>query len=376
MCLMNKKCPWRIYASINSSSIRVVFRSFNDVHNCTWQDRVSLLTNARIADIYIEEFRINPNISAKQLQKKLIKREYEVTYFNDRFVVQMRGEPSYGCRMYKVSGIPCCHMLSALRMERHDDQDLNLLLSHWFTVEKLRSCYATPLKAVGGMNMWNSTDACVNPPPYKRPPGRPPGKKRKREVGETRPGMIPKRGTKIHCGLCGQEGHNRLYCKSLHVDKPPSNPRGRPRIRPVTEAPMMSSQVPNISASSSQALVVASQLVAQSQPMEDLPNLSAALPKRRRGRPRKSQFDGVSSSQPNLTTPREPIYDTGPVHLPREGVGLFTSSITGDDYIAVGSRVTDTSDNTILQSTLYRSREKKKLAARAAAGGKNSEKSV
>uniref|UniRef100_A0A1J3GZT7 Uncharacterized protein n=1 Tax=Noccaea caerulescens TaxID=107243 RepID=A0A1J3GZT7_NOCCA len=97
---------------------------------------------------------------------------------------------------------------------------------------------------------------------------------------------------------------------------------------------------------------------------EDLPSLSSALPKKQRGRPRKSQFYGASSSQPNSTTRQEPIYDTGPVHLPREGFGLFTSSLTGDDYISVGARVTDTSDNTILPSSLYKAREKKKLAAR------------
>ena len=43
-----KKCPWRISASINSSSNRVGIRALNDEHNCTWQGKVSLLTNARI----------------------------------------------------------------------------------------------------------------------------------------------------------------------------------------------------------------------------------------------------------------------------------------------------------------------------------------
>ncbi|CAH2047385.1 unnamed protein product [Thlaspi arvense] len=60
-----KDCPWRIYASINSSSPRVV---------------VSLLTNARIAELYIEELRENPNISGMQLQNKLLRRNINVPW--------------------------------------------------------------------------------------------------------------------------------------------------------------------------------------------------------------------------------------------------------------------------------------------------------
>ena len=74
-----KKCLWRISGSINSSSTRVVVRAYQEEHNCTWQGKVSLLTNSRIADIYIEEFRINPNISAIQLQQKLQRRNINVS---------------------------------------------------------------------------------------------------------------------------------------------------------------------------------------------------------------------------------------------------------------------------------------------------------
>ncbi|CAH2046652.1 unnamed protein product [Thlaspi arvense] len=264
----DKKCPWRISASINSSSIRVVVRAFNNEHNCTWQ-----------------------------------------------------GEAAYDDLKISIY-CPWSRAKALLDEQIHKTKDCIPL------IDKLRSCYANPLKAVGGMNMWERTGSHVNPPPYKKPPGRPPRKKRKREAGEARPGMISKKGTKIHCGLCGQEGHNRLYCKSLPVDKPPKQPKGRPRLHPVASA--SSSQMPVISASSSQAPDESTGLVAQSQPMEDLPSISDALTRRGRGRPRKSQFSGASSSQPNPTTRQEPIYDNGPVNIPREGVGLFTS-LTGDD---------------------------------------------
>ncbi|XP_024016322.1 uncharacterized protein LOC112089797 [Eutrema salsugineum] len=59
----DRKCPWRLYASINSSSNRVVVRTFQEEHNCTWQ-----------------EFRLNPEYSANQLQLKILARNINVTW--------------------------------------------------------------------------------------------------------------------------------------------------------------------------------------------------------------------------------------------------------------------------------------------------------
>ncbi|CAH2078993.1 unnamed protein product [Thlaspi arvense] len=294
----DKACPWRISAFINSSSIRVVVRAFNDEHDCTWQGKAAYndlkiyvycpwsiefskcdAVENNLGELFKAAIRIartKPVVEmledirqCKRLEAEKAKGDYtprakalleqQIHKIKDciplscgmgEFVVMMRGDISCGCRMYKVSGIPCYHIISALCMGRQADQDPKTLLSHWFTVQKLRSCYAYPLKAVGGMNMWDKSDVRINPPPYKKPPRRPPGKKRKREVGEARPGMLPKRGIKIHCDLCRQDGHNMLYCESLPVEGPPKNPCGRPRIRPIT-----SSQMPVISASSSQAPV-------------------------------------------------------------------------------------------------------------------------
>ncbi|CAH2066087.1 unnamed protein product, partial [Thlaspi arvense] len=245
----NGKCPWRLYASINSFLTRVVIRSLQEEHNCTWQGKVSLLTNARIADIYIEEFRLNPDISANQLQEKLLSTNinllicliecrtffseyskcdavennlgeyfnaairiartkpivemleeirkkleaekdrgdytprakpielgkncrslpcgmgtYEVSYFSDRYIVHLRNKTSCTCRMYVVNGIPCCHIASALRLERKAEQDPKT----W----RRFGC---------AMQEKVTTDVRINPPPHKKPLGTPPGKKRKRE---------------------------------------------------------------------------------------------------------------------------------------------------------------------------------------------------
>ena len=54
--------------------------------------------------------------------------DYEVGYFNDKFLVKMRGDIFCSCRMYKIGGIPCCHIVSAMRLEKNADQDLKTLI--------------------------------------------------------------------------------------------------------------------------------------------------------------------------------------------------------------------------------------------------------
>lgn len=112
--------------------------------------------------------------------------KYEVTYkMVDRYVVHLRNEVTCSCRFYLVSGIPCCHICSALRLEKHADQDPKTLISTWFTTEKLRTCYQKGLEPVNGINLWKvTTTERVLAPNFKSPGGRPPGKKRKKEKGE------------------------------------------------------------------------------------------------------------------------------------------------------------------------------------------------
>ncbi|CAH2035177.1 unnamed protein product [Thlaspi arvense] len=144
----------------------------------------------------------------------------------------------------------------------------------------------------------------VKPPPYKNPQGRPPGKKIKRENGEAR-----EKGKMTKVGLV-------MPTERLRREQPE---------RPTS--------------------------------------ISQALPKRRPGRPRRDWFGAASSSQ-EASRQHQPSYDTAPIQIPREEYGLFTSRLIGDDYISVGSRVTDTSDNTILPSYLFAARECKKMASR------------
>ncbi|CAA7037861.1 unnamed protein product [Microthlaspi erraticum] len=322
--------------------------------------------------------------------------KYEVTYVknevHDRFVVHLRNKTSCSCRLFVVSGIPCCHIASALRLERGEEQDPKTRISQWFTADKLRACYCTPLGPVNGMNLWKVTTGLrVTRPPFGSPGGRPPGKNRTREKGEKKKepenGKMPKLGITMHCGNCREAGHNKTKCTNTPKPKPPKKPPGRPRTREIPDAPGWTaghrestqllldnewrpwnedgagnSSQPNKPSGKGRK----KQKVSLSQPIPEVPSLSSAVPKRKRGRPRKNEAENLPYSKPELTSrSKERAYDTGPRLIPQEGYGVFTSPDTGDDYIQLGKSVVDARNNTILPSSLYKARDAKKAKTNA-----------
>ncbi|CAA7052209.1 unnamed protein product [Microthlaspi erraticum] len=182
----------------------------------------------------------------------------------------------------------------------------------------------------------------VTRPPFGSPGGRPPGKNRTREKGEKKKepenGKMPKLGITIHCGNCGEAGHNKTKCKNTPKPKPPKKPPGRPRTREIPDAPgwtagrtegtqlLIDDWRPwneDGAGTSSQAdkptgRARKKQKLSLSQPIPDAPSLSSAFPKRKRGRPRKNESENLPHSQPELTShTKEPVYDTGPRLIPR-----------------------------------------------------------
>lgn len=47
--------------------------------------------------------------------------DYEVGYFNDKFLVKMRCDIFCSCRMYKIGGIFCCYIVLVMRLEKNVD---------------------------------------------------------------------------------------------------------------------------------------------------------------------------------------------------------------------------------------------------------------
>ncbi|CAD5318392.1 unnamed protein product [Arabidopsis thaliana] len=414
-----KKCPWRISASINTSSSIVVIRALNDEHDCTWQAVKDVLpfaehrmcarhihanwkkkhSGVEFEDLFwaaaycyytvqfdrnmeelktysldayndlkifvffpwssVEENNLGESFNAtiriartkpilemlEEIRKRVMQIDlakncrplscglgnYEVAYFNyktnmrmDGFIVQLRGVVSCTCRMYLISGIPCSHIISCLRHEKNTDQDPKTLTSPWLTTEKLKRCYLNLMQPVNGMNLWRVTSAPrVKPPPQKKPNGIPPGKKRRRK--------------RKHCSLCGEEGHNKLKCKTVPKPKPRKKPPSRPRKRPFASISEAEPSLPSLPSLPNE--------------VEDLPSLSSALPRKGHGRPRK-RFHGFSNFISLATeTYRRREEDLFRFDKTIEGYGVFTSPVIGDDYIHLGRSIVDSRDNTILPST-------------------------
>ena len=64
--------------------------------------------------------------------------------------------------------------------------------------------------------MWKARDhPPIEPPPFKVMPGRPKRNKRKPRDESKKLGKFPRKGTKITCNKCKQQGHNKKGCKEI-----------------------------------------------------------------------------------------------------------------------------------------------------------------
>lgn len=116
------------------------------------------------------------------------------------------------------------------------------------------------------------------------------------------------------CSIYRHEGHTKSKCTNVIVPKP-NNPRGRQRLKPIgpfTEGvslsqPLLYHAWPPLSQVETGS---------SSQLCEYLPSLSYALPRKRRGRPCKNHIDSVGTSSEAPLPNQQPIYDTGPRHIP------------------------------------------------------------
>lgn len=117
------------------------------------------------------------------------------------------------CRKWTLTGIPCSHAISCITFNK---EDVTKYVSDYFRVSTYKRCYAPLIYPVNGPNMWAKTGLPpIQPPPRRRPTGRP-KKQRRREADEPKKGTkLVRRGTTVACKRCGRTGHNRRTCKGL-----------------------------------------------------------------------------------------------------------------------------------------------------------------
>ncbi|XP_014511415.1 uncharacterized protein LOC106770102 [Vigna radiata var. radiata] len=149
--------------------------------------------------------KIPPSWSAEKL--------FEVRHVSqagDRFVVNL-DEHSCTCRKWAISGVPCCHSLTAMKF-------LNLQREEFipccFRKTTHEETYTPIVYPINGQNMWEITPYVdVLPPPKRIMPGRP-KKKRRLEQWELvkDDNRMTKGGIKKRCAICKQLGHNKTSC--------------------------------------------------------------------------------------------------------------------------------------------------------------------
>ncbi|XP_058759549.1 uncharacterized protein LOC131632841 [Vicia villosa] len=153
--------------------------------------------------------------SAQWLPTWSIFEKFQVThsYNHQEFIVDI-AKKSCSCNFWELVGIPCRHVVAALRYRKRSPEDF---VDEFYTRDKFALCYGFSISHINGQDMWPEVEMeQVLLPSYKKGPGRP-RKVRIRELGEE---GARQRRHKIEykCTKCDKFGHNALTCKSLTQD--------------------------------------------------------------------------------------------------------------------------------------------------------------
>lgn len=74
------------------------------------------------------------------------------------------------CRRWDLNGIPCQHAIAAIYAKEHDP---TYYVDYWYSQTKYIDAYEPIIHPIAGEDHWPHKDAPIEPPPYKRRPGRP-----------------------------------------------------------------------------------------------------------------------------------------------------------------------------------------------------------
>ena len=134
---------------------------------------------------------------------------WQVSMAEFTFIVDLN-KRTCGCRKWDVTGIPCCHAVSAIQAFNHRPKEY---VDHLFKKEAYLLAYAGQIMPVPDKTQWlRTTFPDVDPSRFTVQPGRP-KKKRRKAPGERH---VPSRSSKrvaIRCSRCKGFGHNVSGCK-------------------------------------------------------------------------------------------------------------------------------------------------------------------
>ncbi|XP_017245957.1 uncharacterized protein LOC108217625 [Daucus carota subsp. sativus] len=271
-----KSCPFKMWVTHIKENQGWQIKTLRDEHNCVWTYNNMLVTVKWLADKYGDRIRKNPNWKLREMQEEF-KRELKVDVGEwkcskvdvpkmkrildeaikdsvgfrvlwdgrDKYVVKGNGTScevslnnrTCSCRVWELTGVPCCHGVTAIQHSRQNPVDF---VAHWFTKETYMKCYSNCIEVIRGEEFWDDVigDNVLPPLIVKKLRGRPKNCRR-REGWEGGRGTVCsgkyKRmsyaGRVMHCGYCRKEGHKINACPDKPHDYVPPK-RGEKKGRP------------------------------------------------------------------------------------------------------------------------------------------------
>ncbi|KAL3635155.1 hypothetical protein CASFOL_019702 [Castilleja foliolosa] len=162
--------------------------------------------------------RLTPSMEEKLEKESLKVRTLQVLISGgNRF--EVRGETNEAvdvdscecsCKVWQLTGIPCCHAIAVIGCLGRDPYDY---CSRFFTTDSYRITYSESVHPIYGADgLWqevSQSEVTVNPPPTRRPPGRPTTKRvSSQETGRRQ----------LQCSKCKGTGHNKSTCKEFLLE--------------------------------------------------------------------------------------------------------------------------------------------------------------
>ncbi|XP_074270941.1 uncharacterized protein LOC141594851 [Silene latifolia] len=155
--------------------------------------------------------------------------KWEVEYMSDRHNVDLNGRLC-SCNHWQLTGIPCVHAYACILKQRGSPHDY---VDAYYSKSVYQLAYEPVIAPMPGPKQWDKTDnAQPEPPPFRRLPGRPSEKKRRKESdeGKGKKRSYVKRVKRPNkCSRCGQLGHNKSTCKNPPVVVQEKDKGGRPK---------------------------------------------------------------------------------------------------------------------------------------------------
>lgn len=142
--------------------------------------------------------------------------KYQVSGHEEQFVVDKRGK-TCSCRRWDLTGIPCCHAISALYYNNDDPCDY---IDDCYKVSTYLKTYSHLINPTNGKDMWPKSTMppiIANEAPKPKKGRRQMMRKKESDEGSngTKKGIVngkvSKKGIVMHCSICGSTEHNKRF---------------------------------------------------------------------------------------------------------------------------------------------------------------------